>query len=152
MMAPTRHPLIELLYNDETGRYIGMLERKLVVFQQENLRMRCLLELLTGDMWDDYSFGAEDEEIFRLAIDSLMRRLNMSQEDATALVSERWKANNPPEPDASLASYMVGQPKTRMGHVVTHARQIRTNTAPFDHKKHVEGLEKLARKNETTSD
>ena len=73
-MAPTRHPLIELLYNDETGRYIGMLERKLVVFQQENLRMRCLLELLTGDMWDDYSFGAEDEEIFRLAIDSLMRR------------------------------------------------------------------------------
>jgi len=149
-MAPTRHPLIDLLYNDETGRYIGMLERKLIVFERENLRMRCLLELLTGNMWDDYSFDAEDQEIFKLAVDSLMRRLQMSHADAHALVTERWAALNPPEPDPSLATYMVGLP-TKMGHVVSHARVIKQG-APFDHKKHLEGLEKSRRNRESTSD
>lgn len=143
-MAPTRHPLIDLIANDETGRYIGLLERKLLIMQRENLRMRSLLEMLTGDMWDDYRFDAEDEEIFNLAVDSLMRRCQMSQEDARKLCEQRWQACNPPEPDPSLATYMVGLP-TAMPHVISHARIIPEadqTTAPFDHKKHLEGLEK----------
>jgi hypothetical protein len=149
-MAPTRHPLIDLVYNDETGRYIGMLERKLVIYQQENLRMRALLELLTGEMWDDYRFDAEDKEIFTLAVDSLMRRCQMSQEDAKALCEERWRATNPPEPDPSLATYMVGLP-TATKHVVSHARQVGPQV-PFDHKKHLAGLEKSRQRRENTSD
>lgn len=143
-MAPTRHPLIDLIYNDETGRYIGVLERKLVIFQQENLRMRALLELLTGELWDDYSFAAEDKELFDLAVDALMRRCQMSHEDARKLCEDRWNACNPPEPDPSLATYMVGIP-TAMPHVISHARQISDdgdNNAKFDHKKHLEGLER----------
>lgn len=144
-MAPTRHPLIDLIANDETGRYIGMLERKLLIMQRENLRMRSLLEMLTGDMWDDYRFDAEDAEIFDLAVDSLMRRCGMSQQDARKLCEERWQATNPPEPDPALATYMVGLP-TAMPHVISHARitpeNERGTVAPFDHKKHLEGLEK----------
>ena len=140
-MAPTRHPLIDLIANDETGRYIGLLERKLLIMQRENLRMRSLLEMLTGDMWDDYRFDAEDAEIFSLAVDSLMRRLGMSQEDARKLCEERWQACNPPEPDPSLATYMVGLP-TAMPHVISHARIIPEGHAKFDHKKHLEGIEK----------
>ncbi|QHB37457.1 hypothetical protein SEA_LEOPARD_51 [Mycobacterium phage Leopard] len=140
-MAPTRHPLIDLIANDETGRYIGLLERKLLILQRENLRMRSLLEMLTGDMWDDYRFDAEDAEIFDLAVDSLKRRLGMSHEDARKLCEERWQACNPPEPDPTLATYMVGMP-TAMPHVISHARIHKETTAPFDHKKHLEGLEK----------
>lgn len=145
-MAPTRHPLIDLVYNDETGRYIGMLERKLVMLERENIRMRALLELLTGDMWDDCKFEAEDAEIFNLAVDSLKRRLQMSHEDARKLCEERWNACNPPEPDPSLATYMIG-PKPAMGHVVSYARQIPApeSGVKFDYKKHLEGLEKSAR-------
>lgn len=139
-MAPTRHPLIDLLYNDETGRYLGVLERKLLIMFQENNRMRALLELLTGDMWDDYNFGTEDKELFDIAVDSLMRRCQMSHADARKLCEERWAVCNPPEPDPSLATYMVGLP-TAMPHVISHARQL-PGGAKFDHKKHLEGLEK----------
>lgn len=142
-MAQTRHPLIELVYNDETGRYIGMLERKIVVMQLENIRFRALLERLTGDMWDDRPFAAEDEEIHKIAIEALMRRLQMPYEDARKLVDERWQAANPPEPDPSLATFMVGQPQPEPPLVIPHAKQI-----GFDHKKHIEGLEKSKRNRE----
>lgn len=140
-MTQTRHPLIDLVYNDETGRYIGMLERKLVVMQLENIRFRALLERLTGDMWDDKTFVAEDAEIHQIAIDALVRRLQIPEAEARKMVDERWAAANPPEPDPSLATYMVGMPKPEPPVVIPHARQI-----GFDHKKHVEGLEKAARR------
>lgn len=146
-MAPTRHPLVDLVFDDETGRYIGMLERKYTMLEIENMRMRCLLGLLTGDIWDDYNFEREDAELFQLAQDALMRRLNLSQEDARALVEERWRATNPPEPDPALASFLVGQPTT-MPHVVTHARQL-PNPKGVDIKKHQEGLEKWRAKRES---
>jgi len=142
-MTPTRHPLIELVYDDPTGRYIGMLERKLVVMTLEHTRFRALLELLTGDVWDDKPFTAEDKEIWDIAIQALMQRLQLSQEDARKLVAERWEATSPPEPDPSLATYMVGMPKAEPPLVVSHARRISPDqTAPFDHKKHLQGLEK----------
>lgn len=151
-MAPTRHPLIDIVYNDETGRYIGMIERKLLMLTLENMRMRTLMGLLTGDMWDDYNFEAEDSELFDLAVDALMRRCQMSHEDARALVEDRWKATNPPEPDPALATYMVGNVRTSMPHVVSHARRIPESSVKFDHKKHIEGLEKSARNRERVSD
>lgn len=141
-MVPTRHPLIELLMDEPTARYTGMLERKLAIYQQENLRMRSLLELLTGNMWDDYRFDKEDKEIFDLAVDSLVHRCHMSHEDATALCNDRWAACNPPEPDPSLATYMVGLPQTRPPEIVTHARTLQPG-AGFNHKKHLQGLEKI---------
>jgi hypothetical protein len=147
-VTQTRHPLIELVYNDETGRYLGMLERKLVLMTLENIRFRALLERLTGDMWDDIDFRAEDAEIHEIAIDALQRRLQMSREEARKLVDRRWEAANPPAPDPSLATFMVGVPKeAHPPIVVPHAKQI-----GFNHKKHLEGLEKSARNRESNSD
>jgi hypothetical protein len=147
-MAQTRHPLIELVYNDETGRYIGMLERKIVLMTLENIRFRALLERLTGDMWDDIDFRAEDAEIHEIAIDALQRRLQMSREDARKLVDRRWEAANPPAPDPSLATFMVGVPKEQHPPIVVpHAKQI-----GFNHKKHLEGLEKSQANRESRRD
>lgn len=142
-MVPVKHPLIDLMMDEPTCRYVGMLERKIAIYQQENLRMRALLELLTGDMWDDYKFDKEDKEIFDLAVDSIVHRCHMSHEDARALCEERWKACNPPEPSPELATYMVGMMSRKPPVVVSYARTLKRN-APFDHKKHLQGLERAA--------
>lgn len=146
-MAQTRHPLIELVYNDETGRYIGMLERKIVLMQLENIRFRALLERLTGDMWDDIDFRAEDAEIHEIAIDALERRLQIPRSEARKLVDRRWEAANPPAPDPSLATFMISRPDEKSPVVIPHAKQI-----GFDHKKHLEGLEKSKANRENRSD
>ena len=138
-MASTRHPLIDLVYNDETGRYIGMLERKIIKYQIDDLKFRCLLELLTGDSWDDYKFSDEDGEIRRIAQDALMRRLGISHSDAAKLVEERWSAHNPPEPDESTKTYLIGQPR-KTPHVVSHSRPA-ANPQPYDVRKHLAGIE-----------
>jgi hypothetical protein len=137
-MTPTKHPLIDLVYNNETGAYIGMLERKLVIMTIENLKMRSLLELLTGDMWDDLQFDREDKEIFDLAVATLERRLQISRQDAIDIVNERWEANNPPELE-DTKSWLIGAKKTPP-RVVMHSRPV-SSPPGVDMKKHLQGLE-----------
>jgi hypothetical protein len=116
-----------------------MLERKLLKFQLDDLKMRTLLELLTDEDWDDYQFKDEDEEIRKLAQDALMRRLGLSDADARKLVGERWSRHNPPEPDESTKKYLIGPTRTRTEHVATHARPTE-HPMPYDVRKHMEGL------------
>lgn len=137
-MTATKHPLIDLVYNHETGTYIGMLERKLVIMTIENLKMRSLLELLTGDMWDDCNFEQEDKAIFNLAVDTLERRLQISHQDAINIVSERWEATNPPELE-DTKSWLIGANR-KPPKVVAYSRPI-GNPPGVDMKKHLEGLE-----------
>jgi hypothetical protein len=142
VMAPTRQPLIDLVYNDETGRYIGMLETKITRYQLDDLRFRALLELLTDESWDDYQFSNEDGEIQKLAVDALKRRLGLSDSDARKLVSERWDRHNPdPAPDATR-TFLVG--KSPMPHTTTIARPATEDGKPLDPpysiEKHLAGL------------
>ena len=137
-MTPTQHPLIDLVYNHETGTYIGMLERKLVIMTIENLKMRSLLELLTGDMWDDCNFEQEDKAIFKIAVDTLERRLQISHQDAVNIVTERWEATNPSDLD-DTKTWLIGQTR-KPPKVVAHSRPI-SNPPGVDMKKHLEGLE-----------
>lgn len=139
-MAAIKQPLLDLVYNDETGRYIAMLERKVTKYQLDDIRFRALLELLTDEPWDDYQFSGEDEEIQRLAQDALKRRLNLSDADARKLVSDRWAAHNPdPAPDHTR-TYLVG--KTPTPHVTTQARPAKGAVAapPYDISKHMAGI------------
>lgn len=137
-MAPTLHPLLSLVYDKETGRYINMLERKVTVLTFENLKMRSLLELLTGDMWDDLHFNAEDREIHSLAVDTLVKRLRISRIEARRIVDERFNRLNPPGPTADVSTYMVEKQETPR--ILTSSEHL-IEPAPFDHKKHLAGLE-----------
>lgn len=139
-MAPTRHPLIDLVYNDETGRYIGMLERKLLYFTLNDMKMRALLECLTGDMWDDADFHKmTDDEIKEIAKDTLKRRLQMSEADAVRLVHDRWVANNPEPASEETKKLLIGLPPAKTPHVVVNSRPIGKQPG-FDYKKHLAGL------------
>ena len=150
-MVSVRHPLIDLVYNDETGRYIGHLERKLIKLTFDDLKMRSLLELLTGDSWDDYQFKDEDGEIRKLAEDALMRRLGLSPQDARNLVAERWKRLNPPQADERTKTFLIGEHIGPDGPVVTHSRPIQKPT-PYDVGKHLQGLERAAKNRDAMRD
>jgi hypothetical protein len=142
-MAPVRHPLLGLIYNDETGRYINMLERKITIMTLENLKMRALLELLTGDMWDDVPFKAEDREIHSLAVDTLVKRLRISRTEARRIVDQRFNNFNPPAPEHDTSTYLIEKPEEPR--IVPHSVPLGQG-APFDHKKHLQGLETAAKR------
>jgi hypothetical protein len=139
-MAARREPMIDLVYNDETGRYIGMLESKILYYQLNDLRFRALLELLTDQDWDDYQFSEEDGEIKRLAVDALKRRLGLTHEDAHKLVAERWAGHNPPPAPEHTRTYLIG--KTPTPHVVSQARPMADQPASpgYDVDKHLQGI------------
>lgn len=141
-MAPVIHPLINLVYNDETGRYIAVLERKLLHYILEDAKMRALLELLTGKMWDDQDFrDMADHMIKDIAVDALKKRGGMSEGDARALVAQRWNDCNPPPPNpATVGRVFAGQhPGTKTPIVASVARPMKAS-APYDHQKHLAGL------------
>lgn len=147
-MAATRQPLIDIVYNDETGRYIAMLESKLLKYTMNEIRFRALLELLTDEPWDDYQFSEEDGEIRKLATDALMRRLQIPRDEAASLVAERWARHNPDPAEAeSTRTYLIGDTPTP--HTVTTARMATGEAkAPYDVTKHLAGLEKARRHRE----
>lgn len=145
-MVATRHPLIDLVYNDETGRYIGMLERKLLKLTTDDLKMRTLLELLTDQSWDDYQFKDEDEEIRKLAADALQRRLGLSSIDATSIVDDRWERHNKEPIPEEMKTYLIGPSQPSKQYVATAARPIARSGAGFDYDKHLRGL-KISREN-----
>lgn len=146
-MGAIRQPLVDLVYNDETGRYIAMLEKKILYFTLNDIKFRALLELLTDQAWDDYKFTEEDGEIRKLAEDALKRRLGLSDEDARKLVADRWTAHNPdPAPD-STRTYLIGDTPTP--HVVHQARMATGEPKPpYNIEKHLAGLETVKRHRE----
>jgi hypothetical protein len=147
-VAPVLHPLLSMVYNEETGRYINMLERKLTVMTFENLKMRSLLELLTGDMWDDCKFDAEDKVIHDLAVDTLVKRLRISRIEARRIVDARFDNANPPELSEDARTYMIDKPERAT--YITHSRPI-AEPAPFDHKKHLQGLARARQRREAST-
>lgn len=153
-MAHIRHPMIDLVMNDETSRYVGHLERKVMHLTLEDMRMRALLELLTGDMWDDQDFRQmEDHQIQQVAVDTLKRRLNMSEGDARRLVADRWNRLNHPEQDLAPA-HLFGPKANEHPHNVTIARpaQVHQSGAPYDVAKHLQGIEAAAKNRQAMRD
>lgn len=130
-MAPVKHPLIELNYNDEVARYVGMLERKVLVLTIRDLKMCALLELLTDEAWDDESIlAAENEEIRKIAQDSLQRRLGISAPDAAKIVAERWHKYNQPPPDLNGTAEKI-MPTDTSPPIAKKASDVASFSRPF---------------------
>jgi hypothetical protein len=130
-MAPVKHPLLELVYNDEVARYVAMLERKVLVLTIRDMKMCALLELLTDEPWDDeHILAAEDKEIRRIAADSLQRRLGIPAPDAAKIVSERWNKHNKAAPDLNGTAKKV-MPEDTSPPIAKKANDIATFSRPF---------------------
>lgn len=135
-MTSIKHPLINLEMNDEVARYVGLLERRVLMLTLDSLKCRTVLELLTDQPWDDQSFGDDEQALKQVATDALVRRLGVSAADAAAIVADRWAVYNPPSGGDALASrYIVGKPTAKRPVFVPQAEN-----GGYDLSKHQHGL------------
>lgn len=140
-MAQTQHPLIDLVYNDKTGRYIGHLERKLLRLTVTDLKKSALLECLTGEVWDDTDFhDISDKEIRKIAVDALVAHAGMDDQEARKLVAQRWDAANPPSETALIKKFAGPAAPVQPTAVVPVSRSLEPG-AKYDPEKHLRGLE-----------
>lgn len=137
-MTSIKHPLINLDMNEETARYVGLLERKLLMLTLDSLKCRTVLELLTDEPWDDQAFPDDEAELKRVATDALVRRLGVPEAEAAAIVAERWGRYNPPSSPGESSRYIVGPQTARRPVNVTQS------TVGYDVDLHKQGLAQAA--------
>lgn len=151
-MAQRKHALIDLVMNDEVARYVGILQSQVFKLLDENTRQRALLELLTDESWDDYNFQDENEELRRIAVDALERRLNMPHMEAVKEVERRFRAHNTRSDGIDTSTFLVGSQQTGEP-IVTKAVPITPpGSAGYNHEKHLRGLEWAAKNREAQRD
>ena len=85
-MAVLQNPLQHMQGDDQMTRYVGVLERRLVLLTIQEQRFRALLEALTGEPWDDQYTDLEQAELDKLVEQSIMKSLGVSQAEASKMV------------------------------------------------------------------
>lgn len=85
-MAVLQNPLQHMQGDDQMTRYVGVLERRLVLLTIQEQRFRALLEALTGEPWDDQYTDLDQAELDGLVEQSIMKSLGVSQAEASKMV------------------------------------------------------------------
>ena len=85
-MAVLQNPLQHMQGDEEMTRYVGVLERRLVLLTIQEQRFRALLEALTGQPWDDQYADLEQAELDGLVEESLVKSLGVSKVEAAKMV------------------------------------------------------------------
>lgn len=93
-MAVLQNPLQHMDADDAALRYIGVLERRLVLLTVQEMKFRALLESLTGEPWDDQYADLEQAELDRLVEESIVKSLGVTKSEAAKMVrAHKAKAN-----------------------------------------------------------
>ena len=102
-MVNVQSPLIGLQYDEQTGIYLGHLERQLAAYSVREARFRALLELLTEETWDDVELDIDNAgpQLMKLAEDTLVMR-GLDRTKARTLVIQRWNKTNKTLEDVSI--------------------------------------------------
>lgn len=93
-MVNVQSPLVGLQYDDTTARYIGVLESTLSFYVVRDAQFRALLELLTGEQWDDVKLDLDGKELMRISEETLVRKTGMTPIQARTLVAKHWNKLN----------------------------------------------------------
>lgn len=145
-MANLQHAMLNLVMDEETAKYVAVLERKILILTIEGLKQRTALELLTDTPWDDMAYSDDEAELKKIATDALVRRVGMDPTEAATVVRERWdRYNTPPsEADEATKTYLVGPPRTKRPPLVTTAAVVDPSTVKaspgYDLNKHRQGM------------
>lgn len=102
-MVAVKTPLLSLKLDPQAALYVAILERQIVALTINDAKYRALLEMLTGDTWDDLVTDFEAGELRKLAIAHAQEKLNMDFLDAAKYVRQNEaRANNTPiEPEGT---------------------------------------------------
>ena len=93
-MAATQVPLGDLTTDEKGAIYIGALERKLTQLTLNEMRYRTLLEMLTGQQWEEISTHVTAGDLKKLAVTATQRRLARSMEQCERIVESNLAAAN----------------------------------------------------------
>ena len=93
-MAVLQNPLQHMSGDEEMTRYVGVLERRLVLLTIQETRFRALLESLTGDPWDDQYADLDQAELDQLVETSLMKSLGVTKSVASQMVRKHKVSAN----------------------------------------------------------
>lgn len=88
-MVALKTPLVDMEVSEEAALYIGVLERQVLGLTVNELKYRALLEMLTGEQWDDLKTDMEAGELEKIAIEATMRKLGVTNAKAREIVRER---------------------------------------------------------------
>ena len=88
-MVAVKAPLMDMEVSEEAALYIGVLERQVLGLTVNELKYRALLEMLTGQQWDDLKTDMEAGELEKIAVDATMKKLGVSYGKAREIVRER---------------------------------------------------------------
>lgn len=91
-MAVLKNPLQHMDADDNALRYIGVLERRLVLLTVQEMKFRALLESLTGEPWDDQYVDLEQAELDQLVENSIVKSLGVTKSEASKMIRTH-KAN-----------------------------------------------------------
>ena len=94
-MAVLQNPLQHMSGDEQMTRYVGVLERRLILLTVQEVRFRALLEALTGEPWDDQYADLDQAELDQLVEDSLVKSLGITKTEAAKMVrTHKAKANS----------------------------------------------------------
>lgn len=94
-MAVLQNPLQHMTGDEEMTRYVGVLERRLIMLTIKEVRFRALLESLTGEPWDDEYEDLDQAEMDELVEKSLVKSLGVTKMEASKMVrAHKARANS----------------------------------------------------------
>jgi hypothetical protein len=94
-MVALRSPLLDLQLDPIASLYVGHLERQLLAYQINDIKYRALLEMLTGEAWDDLATDLENKELFDIAVALTEKKLGVGNMEARRIIRQRQaKANS----------------------------------------------------------
>lgn len=93
-MTEIRTPLVGLNMDADTAHYVGMLEGTIAAMCINEVKYRALLELLTGDSWEETRIDFDGNVLMELATNALVKQTGMSLVQAKNLVFKRWHSAN----------------------------------------------------------
>jgi hypothetical protein len=93
-MVALRSPLLDLQLDPQAALYVAHLERQLCVYQINEVKFRALLEMLTGESWDDLALDLENKQLFDIAVALAEKKLNVTNMEARKIIRARQAQAN----------------------------------------------------------
>lgn len=91
-MVAMQSPLVDLQYDDQTGRYIAALERQVMGLTINEVKYQALLELITGEEWTSIKHDLDEGKIRKIAVEALEAK-GIGSTEARRIVREREATN-----------------------------------------------------------
>lgn len=110
-MVARQNPLVGLKMDEPTAKYVAILEGTLALYAIQDAKYRALLELITGDSWEDTKIDYDGKRIMQIAEEALVRS-GIDRMKAKVVINKRWNQVNlqtPLPPQAVMLEDVVPQ-------------------------------------------